>query len=122
MVNHPRSTSPQNQRIFDQLAKPYKSFATAFASGDVNVLQQEVAVTAEEFAHDDNSGLAEQCIKAFRKQQIIALQDTYVTLGVDEITQRSLDASSTASSNSAETERFILGMVNSPPSLPAGLR
>lgn len=62
------------------------------------------------FEEDGNVGLAAECVKAFRKQQIIALKDIYVTLGVDEIAQRNFDAAK-AADGTEDTEQLILEMV-----------
>lgn len=46
--------------------------------------------------------------------QIVALRDTYVTLGVSEIAQKKLDVTGRGGDvgGDEETERIILGMVN----------
>lgn len=53
-------------------------------------------------------------MEAFRRQQIIALKDTYVTLGVDEIAQKKFDVTGKGgdAGSKEETERVILAMVN----------
>lgn len=68
------------------------------------------------FGIDNNSGLADQVIKAFRKEQIKALKDTYVTLGVDEIVQKNFDVTGKGIEGSRDTESLILGMVCIPTS------
>ncbi|KAF8542505.1 hypothetical protein BDD12DRAFT_824617, partial [Trichophaea hybrida] len=70
-------------------------------AGDIPLFRQEIELTREVFAQDENTGLATQCIHAFRRMQIVALKDTYVTLSVGEIAQKNFD----------ETERVILGMI-----------
>lgn len=110
----PRSTSGVTGRNLKSLAKPYESFAASFASGDSDLFRQEIEMTAETFGSDGNSGLAAQCIEAFRRMQIVALRDTYVTLGVDEISQKKFDVTGRGgdAGSREETERAILGMVS----------
>jgi COP9 signalosome complex subunit 3 len=110
----PKATSSSSSRIFKTLAKLYDSFAEAFKSGDANQFRQEIEMTSEQFRLDGNSGLAAQCMEAFRRKQIIALRDTYVTLGVHEIAQKKFDATGRGGDvgSKEETERVILGMVS----------
>lgn len=65
------------------------------------------------FEGDLNGGLARQCMESFRRQQIIALQDIYVTLSVDEIVAKKFDVSGRGgdAGGKAETERVILDMI-----------
>jgi hypothetical protein len=107
----PKATPQSITRIYKALTKPYEAFANAFVSGDVHVFSQEIALTSSVFEQDINAGLAAQCVKAFRKQQIIALKDTYVTLGVDEIVQKNFDVAK-AVGGSQDTEQLILEMVS----------
>ena len=101
-------------RNYRLLAKPYETFASAFKSGDIELFRQEIDLTSEVFGGDGNAGLAAQCIDAFRRMQIAALRDTYVTLGVDEISQKKFDVTGRGgdTGGNEETERVILGMVS----------
>lgn len=62
------------------------------------------------FAEDGNTGLATQCMEAFRRFQIAGLTHTYVTLSVKEITKRNLETLGRGGGEE-ETERYILGMI-----------
>jgi COP9 signalosome complex subunit 3 len=113
MPTLPKSTSGATIRIFKSLAKPYEAFASAFKAGDIPSFRQEIELTREVFAQDGNTGLATQCIHAFRRMQIVALRDTYVTLSVAEIAQKNFDVSRAPGDPEGveDTERVILGMV-----------
>jgi len=95
------------------LSKPYEAFANAFISGDISQFRLEIESTGDIFNCDGNSGLAAQCTDVFRRMQIIALRDTYVTLGVPEIAQKKFDVIVRGDDigGDEETERIILGMV-----------
>lgn len=109
----PKSTSIFSVRAYKALAKPYDSFAQVFKSGDAAQFRQEVELTSEQFRLDGNSGLAAQCMEAFRRMRIIALRDTYVTLGVHDIARKKFDATGRGGDvgSKEETERLILGMI-----------
>ncbi|TGZ84473.1 hypothetical protein EX30DRAFT_391924 [Ascodesmis nigricans] len=108
-----KSLSPNAVRIYRTIARAYETFGSAFMTRDAELFSKEAALTADTFAQDGNSGLAQQCMEAFRHQQIIALKDTYVTLGVDEIAQKKFDVSGRGgdAGSKEETERVILGMI-----------
>jgi COP9 signalosome complex subunit 3 len=110
----PGSISGASSRTLKALAKPYEVFATGFVSGETDTFQREIESTAEVFRLEGNVGLAVQCMDAFRRKQIIALRDTYVTLGVDEIAQKNFDVTGRGGDvgSREETERVILGMVS----------
>ncbi|KAI5776631.1 hypothetical protein EDC01DRAFT_681752 [Geopyxis carbonaria] len=109
----PKYTPSAAMRAYNALGKPYQAFANAFKSSDAHQFRQEIALTADEFKKDGNTGLAAQCINAFRIQKIIALQDTYVTLSVDEIAKKNFDVTGREGDlgGKLETERLILGMI-----------
>ena len=116
MPTLPKSTGTTSARILRALTKPYESFALAFKTGDAQLFRQEIGLTSEVFRIDGNAGLAAQCMEAFRRTQIIALRDTYVTLGVHEIAQKKFDVTGRGGDvgGEEETERVILGMVGWP--------
>jgi len=109
----PGSISSVSSRTLKALAKPYEVFATGFVSGETDIFRREIESTAEVFRLEGNAGLAVQCMDAFRRKQIIALRDTYVTLGVDEIAQKNFDVTGRGDDvgSREETERVILGMI-----------
>lgn len=100
-------------RIYKTLTKPYEAFATAFTSRNPETFAKEAAQIMNVFESDFNGGLARQCMESFRRQQIIALQDIYVTLGVDEIAAKKFDVSGRGGDTGGkeETERVILDMI-----------
>lgn len=104
--------SAATTRTYKALAKPYEAFALAFKAGDAS-FRQEIELTRETFNQDGNAGLATQCVHAFRRMQIVALRDTYVTLGVGEIAQKGFDVARPVGETEGpdEVERVILGMV-----------
>lgn len=113
----PKYTPSAAMRAYNALGKPYQAFANAFKSSDAHQFRQEIGLTADEFQKDGNTGLAVQCINAFRRQKIIGLQDTYVTLSVDEIAKKDFDVTGREGdfSDKAETEKLILRMVFTAP-------
>ncbi|KAI5815670.1 hypothetical protein BZA77DRAFT_344695 [Pyronema omphalodes] len=106
----PKCVSPSTARGLKSLAKPYESFATAFKNADTENFRQEITLTRDVFSQDQNTGLAEQCIRAFQHMQIIALKETYVTLGVCDIARQDFNAEG-AVGGIRDVERIILGMI-----------
>lgn len=100
-------------RVYRALAKPYEAFALAFRSGNPDALRSEVGQLVDVFRQDNNTGLAIQCLEAFRRVQIIALRDTYVTLSTEEIAKRDLEVTGRGGEAGGReaTEAVILGMV-----------
>jgi len=95
------------------LSKPYESFAAAFKAGNPELLRTEVTQLVDVFRQDNNTGLAIQCLEAFRRMQIIALRDTYVTLSTEEISKKDLEVTGRGGDIGGKegTEAVILGMV-----------
>jgi COP9 signalosome complex subunit 3 len=112
MPTLPKVVSAATTRTYKSLARPYEAFALAFRASDA-LFRQEIESTRETFSQDGNLGLATQCVHAFQRMQIVALRDTYVTLGVGEIAQKKFDVARPADETEGpdEIERVILGMV-----------
>lgn len=77
------------------------------------MLRTEVTQLVDVFRQDNNTGLAIQCLEAFRRMQIIALRDTYVTLSTEEISKKDLEVTGRGGDIGGKdgTEAVILGMV-----------
>ncbi|KAG0636556.1 hypothetical protein HOY80DRAFT_1054128 [Tuber brumale] len=109
----PRSTTSAANRAYKALSKPYESFAAAFKAGNPELLRTEVTQLVDVFRQDNNTGLAIQCLEAFRRMQIIALRDTYVTLSTEEISKKDLEVTGRGGDVGGKegTEAVILGMI-----------
>jgi len=109
----PRSTTSVANRAYKALSKPYESFAAAFKAGNPELLRTEVTQLVDVFRQDNNTGLAIQCLEAFRRMQIIALRDTYVTLSTEEISKKDLEVTGRGGDIGGKegTEAVILGMI-----------
>ncbi|RPA93717.1 hypothetical protein L873DRAFT_1815426 [Choiromyces venosus 120613-1] len=109
----PRSTAVAASRAYKALSRPYESFASAFKAGNPELLRTEVAQLVDVFRQDNNTGLAIQCLEAFRRMQIIALRDTYVTLSTEEISKKDLEVTGRGGDIGGKegTEAVILGMI-----------
>lgn len=111
----PKVTSAAAVRAYKALTKPYEAFALAFKSGNTELFRQEAALLSDVFRQDGNTGLAVQCMDVFRRMQIVALRDTYVTLSVEEISKKDLEVVGRGGDvgGKEETEGVVLGMVSS---------
>ena len=78
--------------------------------GDAEILRKQARAFMPMFADDGNAGLASQCLDAFRRFQIAKLTDTYMTLGVKEISRRKFEILGRGG-DQEETERYVLGMI-----------
>ncbi|KAL7269298.1 hypothetical protein RUND412_008045 [Rhizina undulata] len=105
----PKVCSVMFTRTYNALCRPYEYFAEVFMSGDPEVFKQEAALMMDVFQRDGNTGLAMQCMDAFKRMKIIALQDTYVTLSVEEIAKKCPEIRGVPGKE--ETENIILGMI-----------
>ncbi|KAF3902515.1 hypothetical protein ABW21_db0204507 [Orbilia brochopaga] len=109
----PKTVSSYTLKAFRVLARPYEAFATAYCTGNPDILRREAALVREIFQQDGNWGLAEQCLENFRRLGIKALTHTYSTLSVETIASRDFDVLGSRSSISAEDlERYILDMID----------
>lgn len=98
------------------LSRPYEAFATAYSTGNPDVLRREAALVQDIFKADGNWGIAEQCLENFRRLGIKALTHTYSTLSVETIASRDFDVtgSRTGSLTTDSLEGYILDMVGQP--------
>ncbi|KAK6536762.1 hypothetical protein TWF281_000977 [Arthrobotrys megalospora] len=96
------------------LGRPYEAFATAYATGNPDLLRREAALVKEIFQQDGNWGIAEQCLENFRRLGIKALTSTYSTLSIEAIASRDLDVlgSRSGTASPEELERYILDMID----------
>ncbi|KAK6361404.1 hypothetical protein TWF730_005136 [Orbilia blumenaviensis] len=96
------------------LGRPYEAFATAYATGNPDLLRREAALVREIFMADGNWGIAEQCLENFRRLGIKALTSTYSTLSIEAIASRDLDVLGSRAGNTSpeELERYILDMID----------
>ncbi|KAK6539623.1 hypothetical protein TWF694_009831 [Orbilia ellipsospora] len=96
------------------LGRPYEAFATAYSTGNPDLLRREAALVKEIFQQDGNWGLAEQCLENFRRLSIKALTNTYSTLSVQAIASRDLDVlgSRNSATSLEDLERYILDMID----------
>ena len=81
----PRSVSPVVKRNAPSLVRSYKQFAEAYKRRDfpaMNIIAQE---NLEEFQGDDNLSLVCHCLLAYKRHQIKALQDTFITVSLEKV-------------------------------------
>lgn len=109
----PKVTSAAAVRAYKALTKPYDAFAQAFKSGSTEMFRTEAALLSDVFRQDGNTGLAVQCMDVFRRMQIVALRDTYVTLSIEEISKKNLEVVGRGgdAGGKEETEGVVLGMI-----------
>ncbi|KAF3921915.1 hypothetical protein ABW20_dc0101380 [Dactylellina cionopaga] len=112
VLSYPGTTVSQIQ--VDAFKKPYEAFATAYATGNPDLLRREAALVKEIFQQDGNWGIAEQCLENFRRLGIKALTNTYSTLSVEAIASRDLDVqvSRNGTTSLGDLERYILDMID----------
>ncbi|KAJ6261111.1 hypothetical protein Dda_3776 [Drechslerella dactyloides] len=109
----PKTISSITLKACRIMARPYEAFATAYCTGNPDLLRREAALIKEIFQQDGNWGLAEQCLENFRRLGIKALTHTYSTLSVETIASRDLDVLGSRGSISTEDlERYILDMID----------
>ncbi|EPS44261.1 hypothetical protein H072_1776 [Dactylellina haptotyla CBS 200.50] len=111
---YPKTIPPPTLKACRILGRPYEAFATAYATGNPDLLRREAALVKEIFQQDGNWGLAEQCLENFRRLGIKALTSTYSTLSVEAISSRDLDVlgSRNNSTSLEDLERYILDMID----------
>ncbi len=111
----PRSIPQTNLRMLRTVSRPYEAFATAYATGNPEILHREVNNVHQDFLQDGNWGLAELCLENFRRLRIQALTHTYSTLSVETIAAREYSAlpGSGVEKNvgAKDIEEYILDMV-----------
>ncbi|KAK6503283.1 hypothetical protein TWF481_008310 [Arthrobotrys musiformis] len=110
----PKSIPAPTARACRTLGRPYEAFATAYATGNPDLLRREAALVKEIFQADGNWGIAEQCLENFRRLGIKALTSTYSTLSIEAIASRDLDVlgSKATTTSPEELERYILDMID----------
>ena len=105
----PKALSGNNLRSMRALAKPYECVADAFKSGDFQQLQSEVEAGAAWWAEDVNEGLIHQVCEAFRKFKVVRLGDTFSSVSVSEVANKT----SPDPSNISETIAYTSGLIQS---------
>ncbi|KAF3936719.1 hypothetical protein ABW19_dt0201161 [Dactylella cylindrospora] len=110
----PKTIPSHTLKIARTLSRPYEAFATAYATGDPDLLRREAKLVKPQFEKDGNQGLAEQCLENFRRLGIKALTHTYSTLSVETIASRDLDVqgSRSVATSPDDLERYILDMID----------
>ncbi|EWC46713.1 hypothetical protein DRE_03958 [Drechslerella stenobrocha 248] len=110
----PKTISAITMKACRIMGKPYDAFATAYVTGNSDILRREAALVKEIFQQDGNWGLAEQCLENFRRLGIKALTHTYSTLSVETIASRDLDVQSSRNGTTSpeDLEQYILDMID----------
>ncbi|KAF3190348.1 hypothetical protein TWF788_009145 [Orbilia oligospora] len=110
----PKTIPQSTARACRIVGRPYEAFATAYATGNPDILRREAALVKEVFQTDGNWGIAEQCLENFRRLGIKALTSTYSTLSIEAIASRDLDVLGSRASTISpeELERYILDMID----------
>ncbi|TGJ78913.1 hypothetical protein E0Z10_g9845 [Xylaria hypoxylon] len=108
----PPHTSESTVKIFGILARSYVSFATAFATDDVEQLKLEAHNNAQLWMEDGNVGLVEEVMASYQKWRVLSLQDIYTKISIAEIRQQTKSAETGAVLNKDEdVEALIHNMI-----------
>ena len=81
----PRSVSPVVKRNAPSLVRSYKQFAEAYKRRDFPAMNTIAQESLEEFQGDDNLSLVCHCLLAYKRHQIKALQDTFITVSLEKV-------------------------------------
>ncbi|KAF2964923.1 hypothetical protein GQX73_g8631 [Xylaria multiplex] len=114
----PPYTSESTLKMFGILCRAYISFATAFATDDVEQLKLEVQNNAQLWVEDGNIGLIEEVMASYQKWRVLSLQDIYTKISIAEIRAQTKSAETGAVLNKDEDvealvqNMIIAGMLN----------
>ncbi|KAI9891923.1 MAG: hypothetical protein M1814_002308 [Vezdaea aestivalis] len=80
LLKYPSQTAAASTRAYHSTAKAYEGVAILFERGEAVKLQSEVKEGQVIWAQDQNSGLIEQTLKAFRKFCILSIDRVYASV------------------------------------------
>ncbi|GAW21457.1 hypothetical protein ANO14919_109760 [Xylariales sp. No.14919] len=105
-------TSEATVKTFGILGRSYVSFATAFATDDVEQLKQEARNNAQLWVEDGNVGLVEEVMASYQRWRVLSLRDIYTKISIAEIRQQTKSAETGAALDKDEdVEALITNMI-----------
>ncbi|KAI0535427.1 cop9 subunit [Xylaria digitata] len=108
----PPYTSESILKIFGILGRAYISFATAFATDDVEQLKLEVQNNTQLWVEDGNIGLIEEVMASYQKWRVLSLQDIYTKISIAEIRAQTKSAETgTVLNKDEDVEALVQNMI-----------